>query len=76
MIVHRQVAYGMLAIVFVAVAVYCYAGYMMVASFSVSNPENDYTRAAYVYSGGVLLGLLGALASGIAAWRADPGRRR
>jgi hypothetical protein len=75
-IVHRQVGFGMLAVAFVAVAVYCYAGYAMVASFSVSNPENDYRAAATWYSGGMIFGLVGALLSGIAAWRADPGQRR
>ena len=76
MIVHRQVGFGMLAIAFLAVAVYCYAGYTLVASFSVSNPENDYTRAAELYGAGVLVGLAGAVISGIVSWRADPGRRR
>jgi hypothetical protein len=76
MIVHRQVGFGMLAIVFLAMSVYCFAGYNMVASFSVSNPENDYRRAALWYSGGIVLGLVGSVVSGIAAWRADPGRQR
>jgi hypothetical protein len=76
MIVHRQVGLGMLAIAFVAVAVYCFAGYNMVASFSISNPASDYTRAARLYSAGVLVGLIGAAVSGIAAWRADPGGGR
>jgi hypothetical protein len=76
MIVHRQVGFGMLAIAFLAAAVYCYAGYLMVASFSISNPGNDYTRAAWLYGGGVGVGLAGAVIAGIVAWRADPGRRR
>lgn len=76
MIVHRQVAFGMLAIGFLAMAVYCYAGYIMTGSVIVSNPERDYGRDVAWWTGGIALGLLGALASGIAAWRADPGQRR
>jgi len=76
MIVHRQVGFGMLAIACLAVAVYCYAGYIMSGSFMISNPGREYGRNVAWWTGGIVIGLLGAVAAGIAAWRADPGRRR
>jgi hypothetical protein len=75
MIVHRQVALGMLTVLFLAVAVFCASGYSMVASFSVAHPDRDYDRQAITYAAGVLGSLAGALIAGIAAWRADRPRR-
>jgi hypothetical protein len=76
MIVHRQVAFGMLAITFLAVAVYCYVGYNLAASFALAAPDDDTAGAVRRYVAGIAAGLLGATVAGVLAWRADPGGRR
>jgi hypothetical protein len=71
MIMHRQVALGVLTLVFLAGAVYCFAGYSMATSFSVADPEAGQARLAARYGIGVGVALLGAVLAGVAAWRAD-----
>jgi hypothetical protein len=72
MIVHRQVALAGLTLVFLAGAVYCFAGYSMVSSFAVADPDAGHDRLATRYILGVAGGVIGAILAGLAAWRADP----
>ena len=74
MIVHRQVGLAMLAVACVAAAVFCYAGYAVAAALpAIGVPD---ARRATWYGVGALVALSGALLAGLAAWRADPPRRR
>jgi hypothetical protein len=65
-----------LAALFLVASLYCYAGYALVASLAIAQPERDYSGQARLYAAGMFAALAAAAGLALSAWlRSRAGRR-